>query len=304
MARIRSIKPEFWSSEQVMECSTNARLLFIGLWNFCDDAGRHPCAPKQIKALVFPGDDLTSDDVMRMLNELASNGLIELYDVGGKGFLQVTGWHHQKIDKPQAPRFPGRNSDTVREAIDDRSANGIDGEDRIRERKGKDKIQALPPAQSLEPAIDPGRAGGQAGLRDEFVRELIAAVGTEPCRNDPDFGPVEVLLSDGCTEADVLAGIAVALAKTRDRLRHWSAFSGWVRRARDDREAGARRKPQKAPPPGDDGPKVRLVSGMQFSAAFIRDAERNGQWFRSTMGPKRGEPGCLVPDWVFAEELA
>ena len=41
MARIRSIKPEFWTAEQVMECSPMARLLFIGMWNFCDDGGNH-----------------------------------------------------------------------------------------------------------------------------------------------------------------------------------------------------------------------------------------------------------------------
>ena len=42
MARIRTIKPEFWTSEQVVDCSPTARLLFIGLWNFCDDGGVHP----------------------------------------------------------------------------------------------------------------------------------------------------------------------------------------------------------------------------------------------------------------------
>ncbi len=42
MARIRSIKTEFWTAEQVMECSPIARLLFIGMWNFCDDGGNHP----------------------------------------------------------------------------------------------------------------------------------------------------------------------------------------------------------------------------------------------------------------------
>ena len=106
MSRIRTIKPEFWSSEQVMECSPNARLAFIGMWNFCDDHGRHPWAPKQIKALVFPGDSFTSDDIAAMLGELASNGLIIRYAVDGKEYFQVTGWHHQKIDKPQKPRFP------------------------------------------------------------------------------------------------------------------------------------------------------------------------------------------------------
>lgn len=59
MARIRTIKPEFWTSEQVMNCSRDARLLFIGLWNFCDDYGRHPANSKQLKALIFPDDNLS-----------------------------------------------------------------------------------------------------------------------------------------------------------------------------------------------------------------------------------------------------
>lgn len=106
MARIRSIKPEFWTSEQVMECSPTTRLLFIGIWNFCDDEGRHPLAPKQIKALVFPGDDLTVENVRGMLDELSRVGLIHIYVVDDREYFSVTGWHHQKIDKPQKSKFP------------------------------------------------------------------------------------------------------------------------------------------------------------------------------------------------------
>src|SRR5690606_30450432 len=100
MARIRTIKPEFWTSEQVMNCSPMARLLFIGLWNFCDDAGNHVASPKTIKANVFPGDDITSTDVQRLLDELSSNELIDYYSFENKDFLHITGWHHQKIDRP------------------------------------------------------------------------------------------------------------------------------------------------------------------------------------------------------------
>ena len=138
MARIRSIKPEFWTSEQVMECSPNARLLFIGLWNFCDDAGRHPVSAKQIKALIFPADDLSAEDVRGMVDELSENGLISLYVVGGKEYFQITGWHHQKIDKPQAPKYPGPD--------DDNSPNGRRtlATDRIGEdRKGKDSSETV-----------------------------------------------------------------------------------------------------------------------------------------------------------------
>ncbi|MCH7302701.1 hypothetical protein MBA34_27245, partial [Pseudomonas capeferrum] len=100
MARIRTIKPEFWTSEQVMECSAMARLLFIGIWNFCDDAGNHPMSPKTIKALVFPGDDITALAVEGLLTELVTNRLITIYEAASKQYLHVNGWHHQKIDRP------------------------------------------------------------------------------------------------------------------------------------------------------------------------------------------------------------
>ncbi len=106
MPRIRSIKPEFWTSADVMECSTNARLLFIGLWNFCDDAGRHSDSAKQVKAEVFPGDDFDSDTIRGMLDELAQNGLIVRYTAESKDYFYLPGWHHQRIDKPQKARFP------------------------------------------------------------------------------------------------------------------------------------------------------------------------------------------------------
>ncbi len=76
MSRIRTIKPEFWTSEQVMECSPLARLAFIGMWNFCDDNGVHPASCKTLKAEVFPGDDLTATDVQSLVNELLQQRLL------------------------------------------------------------------------------------------------------------------------------------------------------------------------------------------------------------------------------------
>jgi len=102
-----------------MECSPNARLLFIGLWNFCDDSGRHPLTPRQIKALIFPSDDISVENVRGMLDELSMNGLIVTYVIEDKEYLQVTGWSHQKIDRPQKPKYPG--------PVVELSTNGIDG---------------------------------------------------------------------------------------------------------------------------------------------------------------------------------
>ena len=40
MARIRSIKPEFWDNQYLKQLSSLARLTFIGLWSQADDEGR------------------------------------------------------------------------------------------------------------------------------------------------------------------------------------------------------------------------------------------------------------------------
>ncbi|GAB0505006.1 hypothetical protein KU15F69_18860 [Escherichia coli] len=54
MARIRTIKPEFWTDEDMAELSEPACLLAIGLLNYADDEGYFNANPKLIKAAVFP----------------------------------------------------------------------------------------------------------------------------------------------------------------------------------------------------------------------------------------------------------
>lgn len=127
MARIRTIKPEFWTSEQITECSVPARLLFLGLLNFADDGGRMPLSLKRIKGQIFPHDDFVSADIRRMLDELCANTLgtplVAEYDIGGQRFLEITGFSkHQKVDwatflypdrtgvVPENIRAPGRGA--------------------------------------------------------------------------------------------------------------------------------------------------------------------------------------------------
>jgi hypothetical protein len=106
MARIRTIKPEFCTSEQVVECSPIARLLFIQMWCFCDDAGIHPDKPMRIKMQCFPGDPFTIDQMRGWLDELHAAGLIVRYEADGQRWIKVTGWDkHQKIDRPTC-RYP------------------------------------------------------------------------------------------------------------------------------------------------------------------------------------------------------
>lgn len=122
MSRIRTIKPEFWSSEQIVECSPTARLLFIGMWNFCDDGGVIPASVKAIKMQVFPGDDFNTESIKSWLNELVNNNLLTVFESNGKQYYFVTGWKHQKIDKPsyKYPQYK-QNSTTIRLPFDEQT---------------------------------------------------------------------------------------------------------------------------------------------------------------------------------------
>lgn len=104
MARIRTIKPEFWSDDTVTECSLSARLLFIGIWNFADDAGNLDRSHKQIKTRVFPLDNINCEP---LILELITHGLLIEYSVSGKKYLHIPGFtKHQLINRPSKPVVP------------------------------------------------------------------------------------------------------------------------------------------------------------------------------------------------------
>jgi hypothetical protein len=166
MARIRTVKPEFWSSEQVMSCRPLSRLLFIGLWNFCDDGGNHPLSPRTIKALVFPGDDITTDEVSELLGELEGSNLTKSYTVAGKLYVHVLGWRHQKIEKknfkypPFTTEFDDQ-SESGRRLFVEESSTGRRPLDPGREGKGREEDQhnshsaSEPDFFEAEQSVDP-----------------------------------------------------------------------------------------------------------------------------------------------------
>ena len=104
MARIRTIKPEFFTDAALGECSTTARLAFVASWVFADDNGNLERSSKQLKAQAFPYDHL---DVEPLLLELLARGCLIEYEVGGKKYMHIKGFErHQRIDKKSSPRYP------------------------------------------------------------------------------------------------------------------------------------------------------------------------------------------------------
>lgn len=108
--RIRSIKPEFWSSLDIAAITDwGDRLLFIGLWSYVDDNGVGRDVDKLIVADLFPLEDDPRETLARVsrgLQNLSEAGRIVRYTVAGKPYLAISGWQHQRIDKPNKPRYP------------------------------------------------------------------------------------------------------------------------------------------------------------------------------------------------------
>jgi hypothetical protein len=71
MPRNRTLSPDFWTWEAVVDCAPMTRLLFVGLWTFADDHGVQPLRPRTIRMQVFPGDTIENDNMRAMLDELA-----------------------------------------------------------------------------------------------------------------------------------------------------------------------------------------------------------------------------------------
>ena len=110
--RIRSIKPEFWSSPDIAALSDADRLLFIGLWSYVDDHGRGKDDVALIVAALYPHDMVANprDTVAKVrdgLARLSEANLILRYTVASRTYFLVTGWgRHQRVDKPKASRIP------------------------------------------------------------------------------------------------------------------------------------------------------------------------------------------------------
>jgi len=169
MSRMRTIKPSFFTNEELARLSPFARLLFAGLWTLADRDGRLEDRPRRIKAELLPYDD--DVDVDALLADLAAAGFIRRYEVAAAGrFIWiVTFLKHQKP-----------HSREIASVIPAPAHDLGDAEARPRE------TQAIMPFDLGAPAARPlGSPGEQAG-------EVLSYGILDPCMGseigDPDPG--------------------------------------------------------------------------------------------------------------------
>ena len=106
MARIRTIKPEFWDSPSTASAGPWARLLFIALWNWADDYGRGTANLKELEGFAFPHDDTFTDRSGNTVNfrslvaEVSACFGVVFYTVDGRPYFEIPTWdEHQRNER-------------------------------------------------------------------------------------------------------------------------------------------------------------------------------------------------------------
>lgn len=139
MARIRTIKPDFWTDEKIVELAFEARLFFIGSWNFADDNGNLQRSAKKLKMQIFPADAIDCEPIIQ---SLITHGLLTEYHVNGETFLHIKGFkQHQVINRPSKTGLPSIENATTPARLTESSlteGNGYGREGNGKEGKGMD----------------------------------------------------------------------------------------------------------------------------------------------------------------------
>lgn len=110
MARIRTIKPEFFTSEDIVSLSPLARLLYIALWCESDREARMVWKPRTFKMRYLPADDC---QIEALCQELIESDLVILY---GNGYAYVPSFKsHQHINHRESEsQLPEPDAKTTR----------------------------------------------------------------------------------------------------------------------------------------------------------------------------------------------
>lgn len=189
MARIRTIKPEFFTSEDIVSLPPLARLLYVALWCEADKEGRLVWKPKTFKLRYFPAD---ACDIDALANSLIEAGLVKAY---GEGLAYIPGFaKHQHINpresastlpdpdaSPTRPDASARDSD----AQGGREGKGREGEIRVTANRGE-RLSAnwLPEPEELDWAAKQRPDLCPASEADRFRDYWLAKPGKDGVKLD------------------------------------------------------------------------------------------------------------------------
>lgn len=233
MAKIRGVKPDYWTDEDIVELTLPARLLLIGLWNYACDNGHLQDKPKQIKMRIMPGDDVSATE---LLAELEQKRRI----VRAGGWITIPNLtHHQKPDRRYFTTCDKRGCEDPPEKVSQRESR---------------RVHAVhtPSAQGVhdvgtECALVDGDGEGEV-----MVRGTAAGKPRRATSLPNDFAPND-------TNARIAGEHGVNLARVVPQFIDWhqakgttykdwhAALNTWIRREKPDTTTGPKRPAYRPP---------------------------------------------------------
>ena len=152
MGRIRSIKPEFFTSPDTAKASPKARLLYIAMWCWADDWGVGETNFNALLGFAFPeSDEIERKEVQSLCKEVADAFGTEFYDVDGRHYYSIPAWEeHQRTQRRAARKNPP--SDHPKATPDLRVCNA-------------DAVSVRTQGNSLHSQGEPGEGTGEQGNR-------------------------------------------------------------------------------------------------------------------------------------------
>ena len=126
VGRIRTIKPEFFTSPDTAKASVDARLFFIAMWCWADDYGIGETNLNALLGFAFPEDDQRErKEIQSLCKEVSEAYGVVFYTVRDRRFFAILSWDkHQKTQRRAARRNP-RPDDP--ESVPDQRIYGQEG---------------------------------------------------------------------------------------------------------------------------------------------------------------------------------
>lgn len=242
MARIRTIKPEFFTSEDIVSLTPLARVFYVALWCEADREGRLEWKPRTLKMRYLPADNC---DIEALGQELIDLGLVVLYVANGKQYAHIPGFKkHQVINNRESESvIPEPASSRVDDASMTRES-GKEGKGR----EGKEHASSHDgDSRSLAPADagqDPKPNGTPIGALCKRIRQESGFTGVAP--HDPKLIG---LLDAGYTDEEIIGTCRDAMQSTPPK--GWGWVVATVQGRRSD-AAKIRAAQGEAPGPSDD----------------------------------------------------
>lgn len=194
MARIRTIKPDFFTSPDTAAVDFPVRIFYAALWCWADDFGIGETNLNGLLGHAFPDSDgFTAQDVRNFCADCAQHYGIVFYTVRGRHYFAIPSWEkHQKLEKREerrkypSPDDPDATPDLRFQpravfAPEDPRRSGADcALEREGEREGELKEPPYPPEREPSPRqpITSQTGAGKALIR--FDRQLNRTARSAP----------------------------------------------------------------------------------------------------------------------------